>query len=271
LSPEPDRGIGDKADSSKHIPALWIDRVCGVLNLPLWLGVLLLGLAPFPVLLIVGAKVEGLSDSLISAFIVPQIPLTVILVLIPILGTLYISRAVEKVNAYAETLLPSSPDGRVRNPINSRSLNSMRFVAPLAVLLYLAIDAIYFEFGSAPTQTFLAIAPAFLYAFFAICATIWVFAYSMYSIWKVGHLPLAVKPFTEDRTLGLRPFGTASLKLTAVYIAVAATNTLLSQNLPFFVKLDMLAAFSLLGIGFFLLPLYGLHKKLVAAKKEEMD
>jgi hypothetical protein len=263
--------VGDKADSSTNTHALWIDRVCGALRLPLWLGVLLLGLVPYPVLLIIGAKVGGLSGSLISTFIIPQMPLTVTLVLIPILGTLYISRAVEKVNAYAETLLPSSPDGRVRSPIDFRTLYSVRFVAPLAVLLYLVIQGVYFEFGSAPNQIFFAYTPALLYAFFAIAATIWVFVYSMYSIWKVGHLPLAVRPFTEDRTLGLRPFGTASLKLTAVYMAVAATNLLLSENLPFYVKLDLLAAFSLLGIGFFLLPLFGLHMKLAAAKKEEMD
>ena len=272
LSPEPGHGVGDKADPSGNAHALWIDRVCRALRLPLWLGVLLLGLVPYPVLLIVGAKVVGLSGSLISFYIIPQLPLTVTLALVPILGTLYISRAVVKVNGYAETLLPGSPDGGgVRSPINFRSLYSVRFVTPLMVLLYLIFQAIYFEFGTTSAQIAFAYTPAILYAFFAIGATIWVFAYSMYSIWKVGHLPLAVRPFTEDRTLGLRPFGTASLKLTAVYMVVAATNLILTENLPSFVKLYLLAAFSLLGIGFFLLPLYGLHKKLVAAKEEEMD
>jgi hypothetical protein len=263
--------VGDKADSSPETHALWIDRVCGALHLPLWLGVLLLGLVPYPVLLITGAKVVGLSTSLISTFVTPQVPLTVTLALIPILGTLYISRSVEKLNGYAETLLPRSPDGGGGSPINFRLLYSVRFVAPLDVLLFLIFQGIYLEFGNSSVSTYFAFTPALLYAFFVIGAVIWVFAYSMYSIWKVGHLPLAVRPFTEDRTLGLRPFGTASLKLTAVYMVVAATNLILTQNLPSFVKLYLLAAFSVLGVGFFLLPLYGLHKKLVAAKEEEMD
>lgn len=271
MSPEPGRGEGDKVDSSAGTHRLWIDRVCGALHLPLWLGVLLLGLVPYPILLITAAKAVGLSASLTSTFITPQVPLTVTLVLIPILGTLYISRSVEKLNGYAETLLPRSPDGGGGSPINFGSLYSLRFVLPLDILLVLVFQGVYVEFENQTISTYFAFTPGLLYAFFVIGGAVWVFAYSMYSIWKVGHLPLVVRPFTEDRTLGLSPFGTASLKLTAVYMVIEATNLILTQNLPSFVKLYLLAAFSLLGVGLFLLPLYGLHKKLVAAKEEEMD
>src|SRR3989442_13122123 len=39
----------------------------------------------------------------------------------------------------------------------------------------------------------------------------------MLAIYRAGKLPFQLKPFTEDRILGLKPFGTASMRLASVY------------------------------------------------------
>ncbi len=263
--------MNDKADNSQGPPAVWIVRACQALHVPLWLGVLILGLLPFPVMLFVGAKVAGLSDSLLSGFVVPEAPLTLSLVLVPILCTIYLSRTAEHANNYAETLLTSPRNENARTPINFESLYSMRFVAPIAALIYIAVFALYYEFGTVPIPVVFARAPSVLYAFLVIGAEIWVYAYSMYSIRKVGSLPLTLKSFTEDRTLGLRPFGTASLKFTVAYVLSVCAAALSGQSLPLSVLLGVLASFSLLGMGFFFLPLLSLHRKLATVKREHMD
>ena len=92
----------------------------------------------------------------------------------------------------------------------------------------------------------------------------------MYRIYRLGKLPLTLKPFTEDRTLGLKPFGRASLQLTAVYVgflaSVFVTTVPLTAYSPSVIALEMGLLF--LGIVIFFLPLLTLHAKLLDAKQE---
>ncbi|QQG48270.1 MAG: hypothetical protein HY247_05835 [archaeon] len=113
----------------------------------------------------------------------------------------------------------------------------------------------------------------YLYSNFLIATFFWVFGYSMFSIYRIGKLPLRLKPYTQDKTLGTRPFAAASLRFSLIYLAIA---TFLSLAIIFGGALPLSA--SLLvplvlyppGFLFFLLPLYSIHRKLVEAKSREM-
>jgi hypothetical protein len=173
--------------------------------------------------------------------------------------------------AYAETLLPRSSRREPNTLVNLGSLYSLKFAGPFTIVLWLALDTVYFEVGSVPFQLYLPFAAAFLYSYFTISVAIWTYAYSIYSIWKIGRLPLSMKHFTEDRTLGLRPFGSASLRLTVAYVILCLVGSFDAAGLPLSVKLALFAAFALPGLGFFFVPLFGLHKKLTTLKKETMN
>ncbi|MBI3116487.1 MAG: hypothetical protein HYZ12_04025, partial [Thaumarchaeota archaeon] len=79
--------------------------------------------------------------------------------------------------------------------------------------------------------------------------------------------------FTEDRTLGLKPFGRTSLQLTGVYVSFLAsvfvTVVPLSEYSPPVIAVAI--SLLLLGLVIFFLPLLTLHSKLVAAKQEALQ
>jgi hypothetical protein len=257
--------------ASRKEPALWVARVSRAIRVPLWLGVLILGLIPFPVMLVIGAKLANVPPAQVSGYIVPFIPLTFPLVLLPIISSVYISQTIHRVSAYADTLLPRRSNSSLQPTVNFSSLYTVRFVVPLACALLIAIDLLYYVSGSVPLALYPVVVPAFLYSYFAISYTIWAYAYAIYSIWRIGRLPLELKHFTEDRMLGLRPFGTASLKLTLAYVLTAFAGCLAAWGFPLLVKLVLFTAFTIPGVGFFLLPLFGLHRKLASAKNSAME
>jgi hypothetical protein len=99
----------------------------------------------------------------------------------------------------------------------------------------------------------------------------WAWAYSLFRIYRIGKAPLGLRPFTEDRTLGLRPFGVASLRLTGLFIALMAllsVPVLAGVNAAPF--LTVFSGALVVALVFFLLPLRSLHRKLIAAKKERL-
>src|SRR5438093_167988 len=93
----------------------------------------------------------------------------------------------------------------------------------------------------------------------------------MYSISKIGSLPMTLKPYTQDRTLGLRPFASASFSFTIIYLALATLIVSLgSGGGEILLHLELLALFLYpLGILFFLLHLWSLHRKLMEARAAE--
>jgi hypothetical protein len=121
------------------------------------------------------------------------------------------------------------------------------------------------------SQQFLSDLPWF-YFYLSQATLIWVYAYSMYSIYRMGKLPLRLKPFSEDKTLGLQPFGTASLQLTAIYLVYT-----IFVPFPYVVgnpsvgNLSILAGFFLLSLVLFLLPLVSLRGKLSQVKREKLN
>jgi hypothetical protein len=82
----------------------------------------------------------------------------------------------------------------------------------------------------------------------------------------LGRQPLALRPFDEDRSLGLRPFGNLAFELFVVYVAIVVPPLIVTaSNLASLVLNSGILA---LGVGLFFLSMYRLHRQLVAAKAE---
>lgn len=97
-----------------------------------------------------------------------------------------------------------------------------------------------------------------------------ILAGSMFCIYMWGKLPMKLKPFTEDRSLGLSTYGSTSLLFVTLYLgAVVFTFPPLEYSNP--TILPGLVIFFLLGIVIFAGPLLSLRAKLVRTKKEKMD
>ena len=112
----------------------------------------------------------------------------------------------------------------------------------------------------------------FLWLNFVFATFFWTFGYSMYAINKMGKLPLKLKSYTRDRTLGLKPFATASMNSTLIYFATTTSvivPVVLGGSIPLELALLFLVMYPL-GLVLFLLPLRSLHSKLVEAKREAL-
>ncbi len=126
-------------------------------------------------------------------------------------------------------------------------------------------------------------APLTSYFFLIVGSFILVYGYSMFLIYRMGKLPLELKPFTQDTMLGLGPFGDLSLVLIAVYAVfpavVAILNSLPPDGQPiseFGFKwwrpgdYGLSAALFIIGVVLFFLPLFSIHRKMVEAKRKEL-
>ena len=90
----------------------------------------------------------------------------------------------------------------------------------------------------------------------------------MIAIYKMGRLPLKLKIFTEDRTLGLKPFANISLHLITLYVMAILLTFPIFLYPNSAVELS-LTIFLIPGLFFFLIPLFGLHKKMRKARDEK--
>jgi len=104
---------------------------------------------------------------------------------------------------------------------------------------------------------------------------LWALGYSLLGVYKIGKLPMILRPFTIDKTLGLRPFASTCLRLTSVYYLLLLPTLisdlfLTGEPLPqtFVLIRDLGLVF--LGLLLFLLPLLSLHEKLLRTKKEKL-
>src|SRR5262249_27535315 len=112
-----------------------------------------------------------------------------------------------------------------------------------------------------------------------------VYGYSMVVVYRAGKLPLRLRPFTEDRMLGLKPFGAVSLRLASVYavipIVFAVLATVNATSSPNGVAIILstwrpgdfvlVASLVVIGVGLFFLPLLSIHRQLVDAKHRELE
>lgn len=114
---------------------------------------------------------------------------------------------------------------------------------------------------------------------FYVCTNFsWVYFGSIYCLYKLGKKPLRLKHSTEDRMLGVRPFGDLSLSMSTVYfsaivimIMIGITSTLGSPIEGFLPFLFLLMAFMIFGVVLFIFPLREVHIRMVEQKEIERN
>ncbi len=247
---------------------VWFERVYARAGLPFWAGVFIVGAVPAVVLLPVSYYAAGLWQDFIGrdAGFAPF--LFVISVYVQY-GVKYMRRRLEGTTDHADSLVA---DG---SRIDLRNLYGLRGTLLTLAILLIPIQGSYVAFGLPQgyslAQKLLVSVPFFYWSIF-LSTFFWVFLYSMYRIYSAGKLPLQLRPFTEDRTLGLRPFGRITLQLTALYLFLIAMivipQTFLEVGQSVTIALGTIL--TVLGVAVFFLPLLSLHGKLVAAKQREL-
>lgn len=105
--------------------------------------------------------------------------------------------------------------------------------------------------------------------FVFIGIALWVYLRALWGIYTFGKEELSLRPFTEDRMLGLQPLGSISLSFSVVVltlVVIALVGSFVSADLA-----NLLVQFSLLVLLAVMLfmPLYGIHRKMLVARKRE--
>jgi hypothetical protein len=251
----------------------WFDRAFARLSLPGWAGMLLC-LIPFAGLYIIGS-VLGLGSSQISlgSAVTKTVSSLVFIEIIAfplplgsMLLTRYMNGRVGRLKEYANTL--SRHPSSLQLESQYRLSGILLAWAPFLVVL----TPIFYAFSGSSFLFWLFTLPAWYYLMLFPATFLWTFCYAMFATSKMGKQPLELKPFTEDKTLGLRMFGTESLRLTGIYllfVSLVIGGILFTSPIPFQIAVAVLLAFSLAGIALFLLPLLSLHHKLVQVKREK--
>ena len=193
-------------------------------------------------------------------------------------ATRFISNRMERLSDYVKQMSPDVP-------VNSLRIQ-FRLTNILAVWVILLVSiTLLFGFPNS-TTVFSEHISVIAYFFLILASFLWVYGYSMYAIHRAGKLPLRLKPFTEDRTLGLKPFGTVSLRLASIYAVFPVTLTFLELvtldvGIPEGITItfapirvtDMIFSVGLIlaGIVLFFLPLLSIRKRLQEAKRQELS
>ncbi len=256
----------------QHQHALWIERFSGRLGIPLWTSLLAYALAVI-IVFVTTYFLAGTAEwnYFLNNFLlgVPfgLAPLTVLFLLLSV----YIGRRMVSLEEYALSLVQNHQS--VSDKI--ARLSSIKGII-IALVGLNAIIAPFYLFVQIPGASFLQSVSTqlpWLFVTWVISTLVWVWGYSMVGIYRIGKLPMKLRPFTEDKMLGLKPFASASLRFTAIYYTFVLAFIFVDLSSPpsssplLFVRDGALAAF---GLVLFFLPLFSLHGKLVQARSERM-
>lgn len=96
---------------------------------------------------------------------------------------------------------------------------------------------------------------------------IWTYARALLGLHQLGRSPLKLAPYTRDDMFGLRPFGALSTQLTTIYFGFVGILLLAAVVGPVYVEFALsLVGVILLGVALFVLPVYGAHRQMAAAR-----
>ncbi|HYB07896.1 MAG TPA: hypothetical protein VEB87_07095 [Nitrososphaerales archaeon] len=245
-------------------PKLWFDSASSALHLPRTIGYCLLGVVPAAILWCIGIGTRIATD--FTGYPPVSLPLLLVNVVYLLLASQLIHRRTLQLGEYTKSLgveVESDQLGRLT------SLKGIMMAwALLLCLTSLVIDPYVYNLYYPPLQAAMRLVVTG-YLRFIQATFLWTLGCSMYLIYKWGKLPIRLKSFAEDRTLGLNVYGRASLLFVTLYIVA------MLLTFPIFVyKSDAVvwseAAFSLLGLAIFAVPLFSLRERLVGAKKEKL-
>ena len=112
--------------------------------------------------------------------------------------------------------------------------------------------------------------------FIVCCTFVWIYFGSVYGLYKLGRKHLRLKRSTEDRMLGVRPFGDLSLSMSIVYfsamailIMIGIASTIGSPVIGFVAFITLLMTFFVIGVILFISPLCAVHSKMIEQKEIE--
>ncbi len=250
----------DSTGSAAHGTSFWYLLPFLRLGLPAWAGaVALTGIA-----LAAATVIDWVAVGSLGSYGTLYLPFH--LVYFALTGIL-LARETERILRYAEAL-GARGTARMRT-----TMYGSRWVVLVAVpieVVYLV--PIFLAPGFAVSDLFRDAVFLGIFHLLVGATAVWAFVYSMRALHMVGHAPLALKPFTEDRSLGLRPFGSSALRLVAIYevaILVAAIPMIIgAADSP--TGLPTFAVLGLLGIALFIMPLGSFRTQMREAKAREL-
>ncbi len=244
---------------------------------PFWLGAIIISFVPMRILAIIDYLASP-SAAIGSLFLDTGFVLSFLIIYF-LYAMRYISRRLDRLSDYVAQMSPETLPGRVAP--------SYRWSRVLVVwLATLGVNTVLFPTPTSLAGVFAEAIPVFAYFFLILAALLYVYGSSMLAIYRAGKLPLKLKPFTEDRTLGLKPFGTTSLRLTSVYAILPIVATVLplvnvTVEFPGGVTFTPLVlrpsdiiftgGLVLIGVALFFVPLIGIHRRLLEEKRHELD
>lgn len=247
---------------------LWFERLYSRLRIPFFAGAVFVSLLMLGILALCYLLAGVWSDFLLrSAYYASFAPGVVLLCQIV---SRYASKQVKGLVEYSKSMTEDNKS------ISTDALYGLKGILVIWGLFLLTIQPLYWRIAPKSYtlyQSFITSYAPFVYFLFFIATLVWVIVYSMVSIYRMGKLQMRLTHFAEDHTLGLRPFGVATLRIYAVFILTLA-YMILPQYI-FGIETDPTApvghlSFTLVMVVFFLLPLVSFHSKLVNAKREKL-
>ena len=242
---------------------LWYERLYNKLGLPFWAGVIIIGYLPPLILTLAGYYSYNVKTDF-TGEISLGVPLLLANIVYVLFSCRYIRRRVDDLEKYSMAM------GAEQSIIKTGYLSDVRPVLVTWIVL-LASSILVLEPIFNPGFSLLqSVLRELLYSYTRLLQAtfLWVFLSSMIAIDRMGRLPLKLRIFTDDRTLGLKPFANTSLHLITLYVVAILLTFPIFLYPNSAVELS-LTIFLIPGLFFFLIPLLGLHKKMRMARDEK--
>ncbi len=245
---------------------LWFERIYAVLGIPFWVGTLVFGGGVFLAGLLGAILWSGTWDWFLTSGALFSAPFFMVVGIYTQFAARAARRGVERLDNYTRTM-------RGGRALHLRPLYSVPITFAFSAGVTALVQPLYILFALPPFFTLeqrLIQSLPYIYWNLFLNTFVWVLAVSLYTIFRIGRFELKLRPFTEDRSLGLKPLGRLSLKLTGLYVLFLAI-IVLPNVLAGFLALPILGLFgamSLLALALFFLPLLPLRRKLWETKGE---
>jgi len=247
---------------TRHL--LWFDRASAALRLPPIFGICVVGLLPAACLWYLGIDIRIATD--FTGVPLVSLPLLIVNVLFLLSASHLIRSRIQQLKDYTLSLGAASDSDEIGGLTNVKGI--VVVWALLVFLTSLVLDPYFFNLYYPPFQATLRVLVT-SYLRLIQATFLWALGYSMYLIYKWGKLPIRLRSFVEDKTLGLNAYGRASLVFVTLYIVgMLLTFPLFVYNSDAVMWSEVI--FSLLGVAMFLGPLLSLRKRLLDAKNDKL-
>lgn len=246
------------------------ERILAWLPGPRWLWVLLWGLSPLirPFELLGILRLTG--QPVAPGFVQAQLPFDLLSVYVECVSLWAASKLVREVKRIQPTLdrLTAEAEGSHLQVFRRLGSTWGPLLLTSAMVVVVVAGGIEYATRVGPAAAALTI-PFYVLMTLPMMTAFWVYLALLAGLNRLGSLRLALDPFPEDRSLGLRPVG--GLAFTAFWILVAALVPLVvfSIHNPFDLAINLVLFLS--GVLIFFLSLLRLHAQMLSAKRQYLQ